>query len=96
MKGLKVKPTYEDLLGVAFSDGLEQIKTHNRDAIFLSDGLILSQLNGEVTRQMLLQQEEASRHAFKESLSKQIAINTGSNLSDLKNDSDADSRKIQN
>ena len=42
---------------------------------------------------MQLQQEEASRHAFKESLLKQIAINTGSNLSDMKNDSDADNRK---
>ena len=42
---------------------------------------------------MQLQQEEASRHAFKESLLKQIAINTGSNSSGMKNDSDADSRK---
>ena len=42
---------------------------------------------------MQLQQEEASRHVFKESLLKQIAINTGSNSSDMKNDSDADSRK---
>ena len=44
-------------------------------------------------RQMQLQQEEASRHAFKESLLKHIAINTCSNLSDMENDSDADSRK---
>ena len=42
---------------------------------------------------MLLQQEEASRHAFKEGLLKQVATNTGSNLSALKSDSDADSRK---
>ena len=42
---------------------------------------------------MQLQQEEASRHAFKESLLKQIAINTGSNSSDMKNDSEADNRK---
>ena len=55
--------------------------------------LYLSQLNGEGAGQMQLQQEEASRHAFKESLLKHIAINTGSDLSDMKNDSDADSRK---
>ena len=42
---------------------------------------------------MQLQEEEASRHVFKESLLKQIAINTGSNLSDMKNDSEADNRK---
>ena len=34
--------------------------------------------------QMQLQQEEASRHAFTESLLQQAAINTGSNLSDMK------------
>ena len=34
MKGLKVKPTYESLIGVAFPDGLENIKCHNRDASF--------------------------------------------------------------
>ena len=64
MKGLKVKPTYEDCIGVAFSDGLEHIKFPNRDAYLLRNGLILSQLDGEGTRQMQLQQEEASRHAF--------------------------------
>ena len=52
-----------------------------------------SQLDGEGTRQMQFQQEQASRHAFKESLSKQIAINTGYDLSDMRNDSDADNRK---
>ena len=35
MKGLKVKPAYEDLNGVASSDGLEHIKFPNRDASFL-------------------------------------------------------------
>ena len=43
-------------------------------------------------RQMQLQQEKASKQAFKESLLKQIAINTGSNLSDLRNQSEADLR----
>ena len=35
MKGLKVKPTYEDLIGVAKSDGLEHVNFLNRDAGFL-------------------------------------------------------------
>ena len=41
---------------------------------------------------MQLQQEQASKQAFKEHLLKQIAMNTGSNLSDLRNQSEADLR----
>ena len=35
MKGLRVRPSYEQLIGVAVSDGLENIKFPNRDAKFL-------------------------------------------------------------
>ena len=35
MQGLRVKQTYEDLINVAVSDGLEHIKFPNRDASFL-------------------------------------------------------------
>ena len=41
---------------------------------------------------MQLQQEKASKQAFSESLRKHVAINTGSNLSDLRNQSEADLR----
>ena len=34
MRGLKVKPSYEQLIGTASSDGLEQIKFPSRDASF--------------------------------------------------------------
>ena len=34
MQGLRLKPTYEQLIGVAASDGLEQIKFPNRGATF--------------------------------------------------------------
>ena len=34
MRVLKVKPIYEDLIGAAYSDGLEQIKLPSRDASF--------------------------------------------------------------
>ena len=68
------------------------MKFPNRDASFLRNGFILSQLAGEGTRQMQLQQEQASKQAFKESLLKQTAINTGSNFSDLRNQSEADLR----
>ena len=60
MKGLRVRPRYEDLIGVAFSDGLEQIKSPNRDRKFLREGFIMSQLDGEGMRQMELQQEHAT------------------------------------
>ena len=35
MKGLRLKPTCEDFISVAASDGLEQIKFPNRNAAFL-------------------------------------------------------------
>ena len=65
VRGLKVKPSYEQLIGVASSDGLEQIKIPNRDAKFLRDGFVLPQLDGEGMAQMQLQQESASNEAFK-------------------------------
>ena len=43
-------------------------------------------------RAMEKQQEIASKQAFKESLLKEIAINTGSNLSDLRSDSHQEMR----
>ena len=46
----------------------------------------MSQLDGEGMRQMEKQQEMASKQAFKESLLKDTAINTGANLSDLRSE----------
>ena len=34
MRGLKAKPSYEQLIGVATSGGLENIKFPNRDSTF--------------------------------------------------------------
>ena len=34
MKGLRVRPRYEQLISVSVSDGLEHIKFPNRDASF--------------------------------------------------------------
>ena len=59
-RGLRLKPTYEDLIGVAKSDGLEQIKIPSRNDKFLRVGFILSQLDGEGVRVMQTQQEQAS------------------------------------
>ena len=92
MKGLRVKPTYEQLIGVAVSDDLQHIKFPNRNALFLRNGYVLSQLDGEGMRAMERQQEMANKQAFKESLLKQIAINTGSNLSDLRSEHDQETR----
>ena len=43
-------------------------------------------------RQTQIQQEQASKEAFKERLWKQIAVNTGANLSDLRTDSNAETQ----
>ena len=70
IQGLKVKPTYEQLINVAVSDELRNIKFPNRDASFLRNGYVLSQLDGEGMRQMEHQQEMASKQAYKEQLFK--------------------------
>ena len=44
MRGLRVKPSYEQLIGVAFSDELENIKLPNRDATFLRNGFALKSI----------------------------------------------------
>ena len=87
MRGLRLKPKYEDLIGIAVSDELRNIKFPNRDAKFLRDGFLLSQLDGEGMRQMEKQQEMAAKEAFKENLLKQIAKHTGANMHDLRNES---------
>ena len=58
----------------------------NRDAKFIREGFVMSQLDGEGMRQMEKQQEIASKQAFKENLLKYIAINTGANLSGLRSE----------
>ena len=93
MKGLRLRPTYEQLIGVAVSDKLYNIKFPNRDAKFLRNGFVLSQLDGEGARQMERQQEMASKEAYKEHLLKQIAKNTGANFHDLRNDNHGDLRR---
>ena len=92
MKGLRLKPTYEDLINVAVSDKLYNIKFPNRNASFLRNGFVLSQLDGEGMRQMEKQQEMASKEAYKEHLLKEIAKNTGANFHDLRNDNHQDLR----
>ena len=63
------------------------VKFPNRDASFLRNGYVVSQLNGEGVRTMERQQEMASKEAYKEHLSKEIAQSTGANIHDLKNGS---------
>ena len=94
MRGFRVKPTYEDLIGVAVSDDLQHIKFPNRDSTFLRNGFVLSQLDGEGMRQME-KQEMASKESYKEHLLKEIAKNTGANIHDLRNDSHQDMRRAR-
>ena len=70
MRGLKLKPNYEGLINVAVSDKLYNIKFPNRDASFLRNGYVMSQLDGEGMRTMERQQEMASKEAYREHLLK--------------------------
>ena len=92
MRGLKVKPTYEDLIGVAKSDGLDNITFPHGKAKFLREGCILSQLDGEGMRQMQLQQEQASKETCKDQLLKQASDATGVNKYDLRQSSNAETQ----
>ena len=83
----------KSLINVAVSDKLYNIKFPNRNATFLRNGFVLSQLDGEGMRQMEKQQEMASKESYKEHLLKEIAKNTGSNIHDLRNDNHDDMRK---
>ena len=65
MRGLRVKPSYGQLINVAVPDGLEQIKFPSRDATFLRNGFVLSHLDGDGMRTMEKQQEIVSKQAFK-------------------------------
>ena len=80
MRGLRVRPRYEDLIGAASSDGLESIKLPNRDAKFLRDGFIMSQLDGGGMRQMQLQPEQAIKESVKDHLLKHASDATGVNI----------------
>ena len=52
MQGLRVRPQYEDLINVAVSDELYDVKFPNRGAKFLREGFVMSQLDGEGARIM--------------------------------------------
>ena len=92
MQGFKFKPNYEYLINVAVSDELYNKEIPNRNASFLRNGFALSQLDDEGARSMEKQQEMASKQALKESVLKDIAINTGPNLSDLRSESNQEMR----
>ena len=81
MKGLRLKPTYEQLIGVAVSDGLENIKFTNRNATFLRDGFVLSQLDGEGARIMEDQPKRHIKEVCMDSALRSLASEHGSDNS---------------
>ena len=95
IKGLRVKPNYEGLINVAVSDKLYNIKFSNRNATFLRNGFVLSQLDGEGMRAMQLQEEQAMKESLKDHLLKQTSQETGVNISDLRIPSEAKKRNIR-
>ena len=78
MKGLIIKPTYEQLIGIAVSDGLEQIKFPNRNAKFLREGFVMSQLDGEGARVMEDQQQRHTKEVYMDSALRSLSSERGS------------------
>ena len=91
MRGLKLNLTMK-VKNVAVSEKLYNIKFPNRDASFLRNGYVMSQLDGEGARIMERQQELASKEAYKEHILKQIAKHAGANIHDLRNNSHQEMR----
>ena len=73
MWGLRLRPTYEDSVNVAVSDKLYNIKSPNRNASFLSNGFVLSQLDGEGMRAMEEQQQRRIKEVYMDSALKSLA-----------------------
>jgi hypothetical protein len=91
--GLRIRPLYEQLIKESLSDDNRHIKFPNRNATFLENGFLLSQLHGEGMRAMERQQQQMASEQFKQSLIKQIAINTGMNASSLRTEVDLQNRQ---
>ena len=85
MQGLRLKPTYEQLIGVAVSDGLENVKFPNRNATFLRNGFILSQLDGEGARIMEDQQKRHIKEVYMDSAIRSLASEHGSDNGSVSN-----------
>ena len=85
MQGLRLKPTYEQLIGVAVSDGLENVKFPNRNATFLRNGFILSQLDGEGARIMEDQQKRHIKEVYMDSAIRSLASEHGRDNSSVSN-----------
>ena len=81
IQGLRIKPTYEQLIGVALPDGLEQIKFPNRNAQFLRNGFVLSQLGGEGVRIMEDQQKRHIKEVYMNTALRSLASEHGSDNS---------------
>ena len=94
VKGLRLKPTYEDLISVAKmyipnlhkSDGLQHVKFPYRDASFLRNGFMLSQFDGEGMRVMEQQQQMHIKEKRKDLL-KQAASTKRVDISKLRHPS---------
>ena len=66
MRGVRVKPTYESLIGLAFSYGLEHVKFTSRDASFLRNGFIYHNLITKAWGKCnYSQNKQASKHLKK-------------------------------
>ena len=78
---------------MAVYDKLYNTKPPDRNASFLRNGYVMSQLDGEGARIMERQQELASKEAYKKKhILKQVAKSTGANTHDLRNDSHQEMR----
>ena len=82
-KGLRKKPTYEEMIDYLQNDQ-EVIRYPNRYAKFLRDSPWLSQMDGQGMRDMEEQQVSEMREHRKEQAIREMAMNTGQNVNEIR------------
>ena len=81
MKGLRVKPTFEQLVNVAVSGHLYNIQIPIRGATFMRNGFALSQVDGEGMRTMENQQQMRMKEVYTENALRSLASSNSDDFS---------------
>ena len=75
--GLRLKPTYQELIGIALDANAYGVKFPDRSAKQLREGFVLSQLDGEGARFYEAQQQQLEQQQTRELLLRRVAAETG-------------------
>eukprot|EP00972_Heterocapsa_arctica_P102007 15030176-Heterocapsa_arctica.AAC.1 len=75
--GLRLKPTYQELIGIALDDKAYGVTFPDRSARQLREGFVLSQLDGEGARFYEEQQQQLEQQQTRQTLIRRVAADVG-------------------